>query len=91
MKPLHRGQGPLDGSIGSRFGEVMVWHRRIWGQYYMFEYEWDAFCIRVYKNMYNPETWQDEWIMIHEFKNDIIHEWSKRPDANRQENGTEQV
>lgn len=87
MKPLRKGFGPLDGSIGFRFGEVIVWHRRIWGAYYMFEYEWDAFSIRVYKNMYNPQTWQDEWVEVHHFSNEIIHEWSKRPDADNDRGG----
>lgn len=87
MKPFRKSQGPLDGSLGSRFGETIVWHRRIWGQYYRFEYEWDAFCIRAFRAQYNPEAWQDEWILVHTFNNAIIHEWSKRPDADNNRGG----
>jgi hypothetical protein len=83
MKPFEkrRNGGPWDGSIGFRFGEVVSWTRRFWGQYYFFEYEWDAFCIRVYKRLYDPSIQDEVYVLIHTFNNDIVHEWSKRPDA----------
>jgi hypothetical protein len=83
MKPFEKSQngGPWDGSIGFRFEEHLSWSRRFWGQYYFFEYEWDAFCIRVFKRVYDPKIQDEAYILVHTFRNDVIHEWSKRPDA----------
>lgn len=80
MKPFRKSvMGPLDGSIGSRFGEDITWYRRMWGNYYMFCYEWDAYSIRVYVNRYNPDVWQDEWVEIHHFDSYTVGQWTKRP------------
>jgi hypothetical protein len=89
MKPFQktRNGGPWDGSIGFRCGEVISWTRRFWGEYYFFEYEWDAFCIRVYKRQYSPEAQGEVLVLVHTFTNDIIHEWSKRPDADNNRGG----
>jgi hypothetical protein len=83
MKPFtpHKGRGPLEGSMGVRFGETLTWYRRFWGQYYMFDYELDSYTITVFKLMYNPEAWQDEWIPVHHFDSATVSGWSKRPGA----------
>lgn len=81
MKSLTKGSHPLDDSIGYRFSEVLVWKRRFWGQYYQFEYELDAFCIRVFKIVYNEATWEEEEVLVHTFDAFTVNEWSKRPDA----------
>jgi hypothetical protein len=89
MKPFEKSQngGPWDGSIGFRFEEHLSWSRRFWGQYYFFEYEWDAFCIRVFKRLYDPKIGEEVYVLVHTFTNDIIHEWSKRPDADNNRGG----
>lgn len=64
MKPLVSNRG-LENSIGARFDRTLLWHRRFWNSYYLFELKYDSMVLTVYKNMYNPETWQDEWTEVH--------------------------
>jgi hypothetical protein len=67
VKPLVKSTG-LQGSIGKCFNRRLIWYRRFWNSYYMFEYEWEDNAVFVYKNMYNPQHWQDEWTQVHHFK-----------------------
>lgn len=55
-------------NISDRIDERVIWTRRFWNNYYLFEYSPDSGWLYVFKNMYNPERWQDEWTEVHKFR-----------------------
>lgn len=54
-------------NTGKRFGRAYTWQRKIEGQYYLFQLNYEQGVIRVFKNMYNAAIWEDEWVLVHEY------------------------
>lgn len=51
--------------IKPRHNKRQTWERTIYGAYYLFVKIDEG--ILVYKNIYNPEAWEDQWTLVHMF------------------------
>lgn len=54
--------------IKPRHNKRQTWERTIYGGYFLFVRIDEG--VLVYKNLYNPEKWEDEWTLIHMFLED---------------------
>jgi hypothetical protein len=51
--------------ISKRFGTTLVWMRKIGNNYYRFYVGYDTGLIQVYRAEYDPERWEDVWVLKH--------------------------
>lgn len=50
---------------GKRFSQALIWQRKIEGRYYLFQVNYSANLVQVFRSEYDASRWEDVWVLKH--------------------------